>query len=247
MNLNTLPSQPIQPTQPKVEDEKKEKVKVDYYVKFSFMITYILLLTTATVTFIEAMRTPVPHVRHIFNLETCISLVAGYFYSLFVDKINKAEGTNLGIDWSDISKLRYIDWSITTPFMLLVFIIVLSDNIKKDINIFTYFIILILNYLMLYAGYLGESQAISRVLGLVLGFIAFFAMFYFIYVNFVQPKYVLSNYIFFGTYLAIWSIYGIVYMVKEEYKNIVMNILDLTSKCFVGLGLWLFYTKILHA
>ena len=54
------------------------------YIKFSFMITYILLLTTATITFIEALRTNNPTIRHIFNLETCISLVASYFYLLFL-------------------------------------------------------------------------------------------------------------------------------------------------------------------
>ena len=40
----------------------KEKIEIkkdssSYYIKSSFMVTYILLLTTATITFIEAMRT----------------------------------------------------------------------------------------------------------------------------------------------------------------------------------------------
>ena len=69
------------------EKEEKRKNPTQYYVKYSFVITYILLLTTGTITFIEAMRTQVPAVRHIMNLETCISIVAGYFYSVFVQKI----------------------------------------------------------------------------------------------------------------------------------------------------------------
>ena len=60
-------------------------------VKNSFYFTYIFLITTGTICFIEALRNPDPRVRHIMNLETCISVVAGYFYALFVDKINKAE------------------------------------------------------------------------------------------------------------------------------------------------------------
>ena len=55
---------PIVPSPPSAEPTKdlnvspnpaetKEEQKT-YYVKFSFMITYILLLTTATLTFIEA-------------------------------------------------------------------------------------------------------------------------------------------------------------------------------------------------
>ena len=34
---------------------------------FSFYLTYILLLTTATITFIEAIRTKIPAVQHIMN------------------------------------------------------------------------------------------------------------------------------------------------------------------------------------
>ena len=43
---------------------------------FSFTLTYILLLTTGTITLIEALRTKIPLVRHIFNLETVISVIA---------------------------------------------------------------------------------------------------------------------------------------------------------------------------
>jgi len=39
--------------------------------------------------------------------------------------------------------------------------------------------------------------------------------------------------------------YGLVYMLSEDYKNIAMNLLDLTAKCFVGLGLWAYFTKII--
>ncbi len=55
----------------------------------SFTLTYILLITTGTITLIEALRAKDPLVRHIFNLETVISIIAGYFYSSFVDKIAK--------------------------------------------------------------------------------------------------------------------------------------------------------------
>ena len=60
-------------------------------VKSSFYFTYIFLITTVTICFIEALRNPNPQIRHIMNLETCMSVVAGYFYGLFVDKLNKVE------------------------------------------------------------------------------------------------------------------------------------------------------------
>ena len=61
------------------------------YVKNSFYFTYVFLITTGTITFIESLRNPIPQIRHIMNLETCISIVAGYFYSMFVKEIETAE------------------------------------------------------------------------------------------------------------------------------------------------------------
>jgi hypothetical protein len=63
------------------KDESKEKKNpLDFYVKFSFHLTYVFLLTTASITFIEAIGTTNPVVRHVLNIETAVSLIAGYFY-----------------------------------------------------------------------------------------------------------------------------------------------------------------------
>jgi bacteriorhodopsin len=222
------------------KDKNKDENKVSYVVKTSFMITYILLLTTATITFIEAMRTQIPSVRHILNLETCISIVAGYFYSIFIEQISKP-GFH---DWKDITKNRYIDWCITTPMMLLTLCLVLGAHTKIPIKIGIFALIVFFNYCILYLGYLGEIGIIDRLVGCFTGFIAFFAMFAIIFHTFVTPKYIFSNYILYFLYLFIWSIYGIVYLLNEEWKNIAMNVLDFIAKCFIGLGLWAYYVKI---
>ena len=47
-------------------------------VRFTFYITYAFLMTTATITFIEAIRNRDSKIRHILNLETCISVVAAF-------------------------------------------------------------------------------------------------------------------------------------------------------------------------
>jgi bacteriorhodopsin len=233
------------------EKQEKENTEIKKskspYLKFSFMITYILLLTTATITFIEALRTNVPIVRHIFNLETCISLVACYFYSLFVGKVDEAEKTGIPLDWVDITQMRYIDWSITTPMMLLALMVVLGYNSKTPVRLMPITTVIILNYIMLYLGYLGEINVISRIGGMVSGFIAFFAMFFIIFMNFIKSKSVKINNMLFGIYLVVWTIYGIVYMLDEETKNTIMNILDCISKCLIGLFLWVYYTGIVNA
>ena len=209
-------------------------------VKFSFMITYIILLTTATITFIEAIRTNSPQIRHIFNLETAVSIIAGYFYSVFVTKINVDR-----IDYTELSKMRYVDWAITTPIMLLVLILVLGQNIKQSVKFIFYAIIVFLNYAMLFIGYLGELNFLPKLNATLLGFIPFTIMFYLVYITFVKGKNSMANNVMFGLYVVIWSLYGVVYMFEEELKNIFFNILDLIAKCFVGLGLWGYYTHIL--
>ena len=209
-------------------------------LKNTFSITYTLLLTTGLITFIEAIRTTNPKIRHILNLETCISLVAGYYYSIFIIEINKKD-----INWKNMTQARYLDWSITTPMMLLTLCLVLSMNSNTIIYFNVISLIIILNYIMLLFGYLGEINKIGRYLSLILGFIAFFLMYLMIFMNYVKPKYSKSNYILFGIYFILWSLYGVVYLFDEELKNTITNILDLIAKCFVGLGLWLYYINVI--
>ena len=223
--------------------EEKRKNPVQHYVKFSFVLTYILLLTTGTITFIEAIRTQIPAVRHIMNLETAISVIAGYFYSVFVTQIDKFDQDDKPIDWKDISKTRYVDWAITTPLMLLVLCSVLGLNTNVKVKGLTILSIVALNYMMLYTGYLGEVGQLGRLASMVIGFVPFIIMFSIIFTVFVLPKYVYANYALFTVFVSIWALYGVVYMLSEEYKNIAMNILECIAKCFVGIGLLMYYTK----
>jgi bacteriorhodopsin len=214
-----------------------------YYVKFTFMLTYILLLTTATLTFIEAMRNKIPSVRHVLNLETCISLVAGYFYSVFLGQIDQAEKLGTPIIWADITKTRYIDWSITTPMMLLTLCIVLFQQSGIEITVSTIFTILGLNYLMLVTGILGEFEILPRFLACIVAFIFFSLMFGWIYTTFVQPKPTLIGQIMFIIYLVVWGLYGVFYMLEESVKNIGYNVLDCIAKCLIGNFLFVYYSK----
>jgi bacteriorhodopsin len=138
-----------------------------------------------------------------------------------------------------------MDWFITTPFMLIALCLVLSSNIKKTISLPTLVAVVLLDYAMLYAGYLGEMKQLNIWAAELLGFGAFFGMFYLIYDKYVKPVANNANRILFGIYFAIWSIYGVAYLFNDEYKNIAMNILDLFAKCFMGIGLWVYYTGII--
>ena len=209
-------------------------------IPFSFYITYVLLLTTGTITFIEALRNKNIMVQHIMNLETCISVVAGYFYSVFQEKIKKMKE----IDWKELTRLRYVDWAITTPIMLLVLSLVLSFNTNTKIKLHWFVLTVVFNYLMLYVGYLGET-GMEKMTASILGFLFFFLTYGLVFMNYLT-KYNRDNWIIFSMYVLVWSIYGVAYHFEEERKNIIYNYLDLIAKCFVGIGLWIYYVKIIR-
>jgi bacteriorhodopsin len=207
----------------------------------SFYITYVLLLTTGTITLIEALRTKVKMVQHIMNLETCISVVAGYFYSVFNEKLKHRKEIN----WKEFTRLRYVDWAITTPLMLLVLSLVLSFNSKTTIQLHWFALTIFFNYVMLYSGYVGETGQLEKMTASVIGFIALFLMYGLVFINYLLPKQNRDNTVLFSLFVVIWSMYGVAYHFEERQKNIAYNYLDLISKCLVGIGLWIYYTKII--
>ena len=207
----------------------------------SFYVTYAFLMTTATITFIEAIRTKDMKIRNILNLETCISVVAAFFYSKFVTSIENDEE----IDYEAINKTRYTDWAITTPIMLLVLVLALLYNNKSGAMSFTsYLKILAMNYGMLGMGYLGEIGILSKVMGNLIGFGFFAGLYGYIYKTYVQTKYNFDNMILYGAFFILWALYGVTYFFDEVNKNISYNVLDLLSKCFVGIFFWAYYAKV---
>ena len=216
-----------------------EFLNTDTMVKNSFYLTYVFLITTATITFIEAMRTKVEKVRHILNLETCISVVASYFYGKFVGIIDKPT-----IDYQKINMTRYVDWAITTPIMLLVLCLAFLFNTGGRLKFTTYLIILVLNFGMLFSGYAGSVNMIDKYVALAIGFVFFFALYGFIYKQFISKKPIFDNLILYWTFFIFWICYGLVYLQPHKFKNVVFNYLDLFSKAFVGIFFWAYFTKV---
>jgi bacteriorhodopsin len=233
---------------------------MDSYTYYSFYITCAFLVTTGTITFIEALRTPIVPMRHILNLETCISIVAAYFYGKFItmlgpvkDKILANQGDNkdktLEELQHEINDTRYVDWMITTPIMLLVLVLAFQYNsgAKNGIRFMDYVLILVLNYAMLGTGYLGERNVIQKPVANVGGFF-FFGLLY----GFMYYKYLMktkngnnaNNQLLYSVFFILWAFYGIFYLMKESVKNTGYNVLDLFSKCFVGIYFWSYSSNI---
>ena len=235
---------------------------MDYLTYFSFFITCSFLVTTGTITFIEALRTDIVPMRHILNLETCISIVAAYFYGKFItmlephkelildEKKDKSEKDKkeLSKNENKINDTRYVDWMITTPIMLLVLILAFQYNSgEKGVKFADYLLILLMNYGMLGSGYLGEKDKLNKLLANIIGFV-FFGLLY----GFMYYKYLLktkngnnvNNQMLYGSFFILWALYGFFYMTKESIKNTGYNILDLFSKCFVGIYFWSYSSNI---
>ena len=179
--------------------------------------------------------------RHILNLETCISIVAAFFYGKFVTEFDKPV-----IDYKEINLNRYVDWAITTPIMLLVLILAFKYNSTNNAQVkFTdYLIILVLNYGMLGSGYMGDLGKIDRLSATIIGFLFFGGLYFFLYNNYLRQN--KSNQLLYGIFFVLWSLYGVFYQMEQKARNIGYNILDLFSKCFVGIYFWAYFTKIFN-
>ena len=202
----------------------------DRLVKYSFYITYAFLVTTATITFIEAMRNKDSKIRHILNLETCISVVAAFFYGMFMKKINTTE-----INYKEININRYVDWGITTPIMLLVLLLAFGYNSKKKITVSNFAIVLLLNYAMLIMGFVGETNNLNKPLANTLGFVFFIGMYYFIYHHYIRKFKNFDNKMLYWAFVFFWALYGVAYTFSYKNQNISYNILDIFSKNLNGL------------
>jgi bacteriorhodopsin len=212
------------------------KLKYGDLLRNSFMTTYIALFGYTAITLIEALRTPCINTRHIMNIETTVSLVAGIVYGTFMEKMKQPHFT-----LKEIIPVRYMDWMITTPLILLA--IVLFYNPKENtIDYRCYGILIILNWLMLLFGYLGERKVISSMSGLIWGFVFFIAMLMYMYKHLIPKGSSIAVFVIFG---VIWSGYGIAYMLDEEEKNIAYNVLDIISKAVFGVVLWMYFGHVL--
>ena len=217
---------------------KEKKIELSSSLKTSFFVSYLVLFGYTCITLIEAIRTPFTHVRHIMNLETAISLVAGLVYGYFNTEIQKDKP-----DLQYISQVRYVDWMITTPMILLVLLLFYNPK-SASVDYKTYGGVLALNAGMLMSGYYGETGALTKLQGGGLGFVFFAALLYLLYSCCIPKS---SNMTVFAVFAGIWTLYGLnFYVSNEETKNTNYNVLDVMSKALFGIVLWLYFGHILH-
>ena len=188
------------------------------------------------------IKVPTEHllIRQLLILEVIVQIIEGAFYFWLAYNFTKI---------INVTPKRYIDWAITTPTMLItlvLYFIYLNKKTKDETNKLEFFTLLkdnsdiiipvvLLNWLMLLFGYLGEMKIIPVLLGVFLGFIPFLIYYYMIYVNYVTKN--TNGYLLFWYFFFFWSLYGIVAVLPYYIKNSFYNILDLFAKNFFGLFL----------
>lgn len=147
---------------------------------------------------------------------------------------------------TDIVGVRYSDWFITCPLLLIEFFILMewikidklgNINIDKELQ-FPIILSLILTVLMLVFGYVSEKILSLKYLFFGLGSICLVIMFFVLYENQkkVNTKKKKLYPIFF---IAIWALYGVVYLLPD-HRDLFYNILDFIAKVVFAFMIGLF-------
>jgi hypothetical protein len=211
---------------------------------------YTTLLTSVVVQFITGviefamlfihLPSKFLFLRQLMLLEVIVQFIEGSFYLYWLFHFKQI---------ANITPKRYFDWVITTPTMLvnLIFYLIYLKSFEEDksetLNFFDLFkqefntisVVLVLNWLMLLFGYLGETKVISTMQGVILGFIPFIIYYYIIYKNYANLT--KDGYKLYFYFLFFLSLYGIAAIMPYKLKNMCYNILDLFAKNFFGIFL----------
>ena len=181
-------------------------------------------------------------VKDILRMELLVQLVELLFYTYLVYMIVTGHVSTA------ITSHRYIDWSITTPVMLVSFVVFfkylhqqgrtvrLLQSIQEELPHISQ--IVVGNALMLLLGFVSEIGLVSTPIGVALGFIPFAYIFQILYSYYARFT-TLGSILFYLSFV-IWGMYGVGAVLPFAYKNTLYNILDVFSKNAYGLFLYFF-------
>jgi len=219
---------------------------------FTYIFAFLVLSFSTVITGIEAFKTTTLKYRISLTLETFVSLIAGYVYYKYLSNANSRDGIACcetkeesclksrlcGNEQVRTTGYRYIDWFITTPFLLLSLCVILNNGETFPWGFFG--LIVLLNEIMIVSGYLAETGRVNPIIGWIIGTIALIILFIIIYYVFDA-----GNQPIFWVFVILWSLYGIVFFLPYEWKTICYNILDVIAKAGFGIWTWLIAVELL--
>jgi bacteriorhodopsin len=182
--------------------------------------------------------------RDLLKVEVVVQIVEFIFYVWLIYYFSKVS--------RNITPVRYLDWAITTPLML----ITLSAFLKHDgttrmrLSDFlsnykgSIVTIVLLNAAMLLFGLVGEFGFLNLYLSTALGFIPFALNFKYIKETFLPSNDDKFKNALFYWFVFFWALYGVFALTSYTIKNTGYNILDIFAKNFFGLFLaYVVWTK----
>ena len=175
--------------------------------------------------------------RDLLKVELVVQIVEFIFYVWLIYYFSKVS--------RNITPVRYLDWAITTPLML----VTLSAFLKYDgttvmrLGDFlsnhkgSILTIVLLNAAMLLFGLIGEFGFLNLYLSTALGFIPFALNFKYIKETFLPSNDDKFKTGLFYWFVFFWALYGVFALTSYTIKNTGYNILDIFAKNFFGLFL----------
>jgi hypothetical protein len=175
--------------------------------------------------------------KDLIKVELFVQLIEFVFYVWILYYFGKVS--------RNITPFRYLDWSISTPLMLITLSAFLNHDgstpsrLTDFLSTHTNSIVIIglLNATMLFFGFMGELGYLNVYLSTALGFIPFVLNFSYIKETFLPSSEDITKNVLYYWFVFVWSLYGVFAVMKYATKNIGYNALDIFSKNFFGIFL----------
>ena len=175
--------------------------------------------------------------KDLLQIEVIVQIIEFCFYVWLFLYFNNVSGS--------ITPYRYLDWSITTPSMLITLCCFLNHDENNPSRLGdllsnhsgSLFKIVILNAAMLFFGLIGEFGYLNIYLSTALGFIPFALNFKHIKDTFLPSSEDKIKNALYYWFLITWSMYGVFALMNYNIKNTGYNILDIFAKNFFGIFL----------
>lgn len=127
---------------------------MDFQIVQAFFMLGFVAMAAGTVWFVLERNDLKPELRSVATYAAVITFVAAILYYVMKDVVQFPGGSITADDVEATAPLRYIDWLITTPLLLVEFVLIvaLAGAVKKGLLTK----IVIADIIMIVTGYLGE-------------------------------------------------------------------------------------------
>ncbi len=212
----------------------------NYIIDTAYLSLYVQLITgiLGFIGIFIPLKQDDKILKDVLILETIVQFIEFIFYIILIYYFSSLK--------ENITHLRYYDWVITTPLMLIstAFYFMYNNKAKNERIQFietlikekvTFISMISFNTIMLLFGYLGEIKKLNKYVSVILGSIFFFLSFNQLQ-TFVGDNQI--NQTIYYIMFSLWALYGVASIMPYILKNTSYNILDLFSKNFYGLFLF---------